>query len=285
MSAITATAPMGSPSNPNPHMTTPPIGSPCARTARPVHAPDGTIVHKDRDQERCEVVKIPLTTYAAARPGPLSSHNVRRRTRGTSVEPDSAPRLDAADAARRVAREVRTLVSELNVLRSENEALRAEHRELLQALTVITTPHGGRPLPRRARQGRGDQRARGVATAVGRRSTEELSAARGPRQPEEVVGLLLEPESRTVSWSERKVSLTPREFALLSYLLDHRGQPLKRQTVLRAVFPTSSDDPRSLRVHIQAIRAKLERLGHVPVRIATLHRVGYRLDHLHEDGP
>lgn len=158
------------------------------------------------------------------------------------------PAIEAPRAARSVATELRALVADLARLRSENEALRAERQELLAALVVISARLEGAPG------------ARDV----------------GPRARD--ARLLLAPDSCSVSWDGREVSLAPRQFALLSYLLDHRGQALTREALLHAVFATSSDDPRTLRVHVQAIRAKLGRLGRVPIRIATVHAVGYRLE-------
>jgi DNA-binding response OmpR family regulator len=82
-----------------------------------------------------------------------------------------------------------------------------------------------------------------------------------------------------------KVPLAPREFELLAYLLDHQGQALTREALLRGVWgPAFSEDPRTLRVHINVIRAKLDRFVPPPVQITTLHRVGYRLQRLDEAG-
>ena len=172
----------------------------------------------------------------------------RRIGGGAGTTPADVPAIEAARSARSVATEVRALVADLGRLRSENEALHAERQELLEALALISARLEGAPRLREA----------------------------GPR--ERGVRLLLAPESCSVWWDGREVSLAPRQFALLSFLLDHRGQVLTREALLRAVFASSSDDPRTLRVHVQAIRAKLERLGRVPIRIATVHAVGYRLD-------
>jgi hypothetical protein len=150
-------------------------------------------------------------------------------------------------AVRRVATEVRSLVADLDGLRSENEALGAERQDLLAALTAISRPLGRRTGAPKAR------------SAAGR--------------------LRLDRASRSMHVDGHGVPLAPREFDLLAYLLDHPGQALTREALLRAVWPASSSgDARTLRVHVNAIRAKLDRLG-LAVRITTLHRVGYRLDH------
>jgi two-component system response regulator RegX3 len=162
-----------------------------------------------------------------------------------------------------MAREVRTLVADLDGLRSENEALRAERQDLLAALTAISRPLGLRigapvqPSP----------------------PTAGPSAPSTPRATSASERLRVDRASRVMHVDDHRVPLAPREFDLLSYLLDHPGQALTREALLRAVWPASSSgDARTLRVHVNAIRAKLNRLG-LAVRITTLHRVGYRLDH------
>jgi DNA-binding response OmpR family regulator len=156
---------------------------------------------------------------------------------------------------RRVANEVRTLVAELERLRSENEVLRTEREELLAALTAIT------------------------------RWLREVAVPGRPRALVAIGGLQLDAMSRSVRLEGQDVPLAPREFDLLAYLLDHRGEPLTHQTLVRAVWSTSyTGDSRALRWHVNAIRAKLERLGAVPVQITTVHRIGYRLDQRDDAG-
>ena len=166
------------------------------------------------------------------------------------------PAALVVSTVRGMAKEVRLLVAERDVLRSENEALRVERQDLLAAL-------------------------RAISRRLGRRAVATLPATVGmARTSEEPARLLLDPASRAVSFQHREVRLAPREFELLSYMLDHRGQALTRATLLQAMFPAAcGEDARTLRVHVQAVRAKLRRLGSLPVQIGTLHGIGYRLDH------
>jgi DNA-binding response OmpR family regulator len=186
---------------------------------------------------------------------------IASRAEEEGAEAATAPVLRAV---RRLAREVRTLVADLDGLRSENEALRAERQDLLAALTAIS-----RPLSRRT--GARAQPTPAMARPSGRSRPKATPAADRLR---------LDRASHVMHVDDHRVPLAPREFDLLSYLLDHAGQALTREALLRAVWPASSSwDARTLRVHVNAIRAKLDRLG-LAVRITTLHRVGYRLDHL-----
>ena len=172
-------------------------------------------------------------------------------------EPGSEePTALVAIAVRGMAKEVRLLVAERDVLRSENEALRVERQDLLAALMAISR-------------------------RLGRRTVATLPAtAWMARTGEEPARLQLDRASLSVSYEHREVRLAPREYELLAYMLDHRGQALTRATLLQAMFPTASgEDARTLRVRVQAVRAKLRRLGSPPVQIGTLHGIGYRLEH------
>jgi two-component system response regulator RegX3 len=182
---------------------------------------------------------------------------VRKRIGGGSGEGAAgAATAEVLGTVRLVATEVRALVADLEVLRSENEALQAERRDLVHTLTAISRPLG--------------------------RRTGAPSAPSTPRATPAAGVLRLDRASRMLHVDDRGVPLAPREFDLLSYLLDHPGQALTRDALLRAVWPASSrGDARTLRVHVNAIRAKLDRFG-LGVLITTLHRVGYRLDHLED---
>jgi len=206
----------------------------------------------------------------------------RSRTR---VDEEAATTL-LLGTVRRVANEVRSLVAELERLRSENEILRTEGEELLAVLTAITRWLGRRTrVPRTPARPRPSARRR-REVAVPDRPVQELAAQ--PGRPEALVaigGLELDRMSRSVRLEGHDVPLAPREFDLLAYLLDHRGEPLTHQTLVRAVWSTSyTGDSRALRWHVNAIRAKLERFGSVPVQITTLHRIGYRLDQRDDAG-
>lgn len=71
----------------------------------------------------------------------------------------------------------------------------------------------------------------------------------------------------------RALSLTPREFALLTLLARHRGRVLTRATLLREVWGARSTESRSLDVHIRRLRSALG----AEVSLVTVRGVGYRL--------
>ena len=69
------------------------------------------------------------------------------------------------------------------------------------------------------------------------------------------------------------VELTPREFALLEQLMRNRGVALYRDILYERVWGGELDDSRTLDLHIQRLRKKLNWQD----KIETVYRVGYRL--------
>jgi DNA-binding response OmpR family regulator len=77
----------------------------------------------------------------------------------------------------------------------------------------------------------------------------------------------------------KELQLTPKEFELLSYLMQNRGLVLPRDQLLRDVWggrvaPTSQ----TLDVHIRWLRQKVEPDPEQPVYIQTVRMIGYRFE-------
>jgi two-component system, OmpR family, response regulator len=96
-----------------------------------------------------------------------------------------------------------------------------------------------------------------------------------------VVGpISLDPLRRTVLSYERDVTLTPREFALLEYLMTHVNESLAKSEILLAVWGSAFDgDPNIVEVYIGYLRRKLDVAPYQSV-IQTVRGVGYSIrDH------
>src|SRR5262245_36831607 len=75
----------------------------------------------------------------------------------------------------------------------------------------------------------------------------------------------------------RALELSPREFDILKYFIQRRGEAITRDQLLDAVwgyhnFPLT----RTVDNHIAKLRQKLEDVPAEPVYIITIHRVGYK---------
>lgn len=77
------------------------------------------------------------------------------------------------------------------------------------------------------------------------------------------------------------VELTPREFDLLTYLVNNAGRPIGRVALLEAVFeiPGDSDiETKTLEKHIWALRQKIEPNPKEPRFIVNVRGVGYKFE-------
>ncbi len=75
----------------------------------------------------------------------------------------------------------------------------------------------------------------------------------------------------------QSVSLTVREFELLSYLIQHRDEVVRRDAILEDVWGDDWDVfPRTVDTHIAHLRKKLEDDSASPKHIINVRGVGYR---------
>ena len=74
-----------------------------------------------------------------------------------------------------------------------------------------------------------------------------------------------------------QLELSPREFQLLAFFVQHRGEVVTRETLLDAVWDYNSIPfTRTVDMHIAKLRKKLEDEPGDPRWIVTVHRLGYK---------
>jgi two-component system alkaline phosphatase synthesis response regulator PhoP len=74
-----------------------------------------------------------------------------------------------------------------------------------------------------------------------------------------------------------KLDLSHREFELLRFLFEHRGEVLSRERLLQAVWGYENGSfTRTVDMHIAKLRKKIEDRPAEPSFIVTVHRVGYK---------
>jgi two-component system KDP operon response regulator KdpE len=89
--------------------------------------------------------------------------------------------------------------------------------------------------------------------------------------------LTVDVAAREVSVDGQSVALTPTEFGLLAYLVQHPNQPVTSAELLEAVWGDSYDDAEAtLRVHLHHLRRKIEPDPRSPRYVRTERGVGYR---------
>jgi two-component system OmpR family response regulator len=100
-----------------------------------------------------------------------------------------------------------------------------------------------------------------------------------PERPAQLVAgdLKLDPASRTCWRAASEIDLTPREFAVLEYLMRHRDQVVSKTQIMANVWDTFYDgDPNVVEVYVGYLRRKID----APFgrrSIETVRGAGYRL--------
>ncbi|MDP9192631.1 MAG: response regulator transcription factor [Acidobacteriota bacterium] len=73
------------------------------------------------------------------------------------------------------------------------------------------------------------------------------------------------------------LDLTPREFRILRYFIDHAGEVVSREALLNHVWGyDSSAFTRTVDTHMARLRQKIEDIASEPRHLITVHRVGYK---------
>jgi DNA-binding response OmpR family regulator len=103
---------------------------------------------------------------------------------------------------------------------------------------------------------------------------------RRPRKltPEVLVAgdLVLDVAKQTVRYADTSISLTRKEFLLLSHLLRNTGDVISKESLIDHVWESShSRIGHSIDTHIYTLRKKLN----IPELIQTIHNVGYKIDY------
>jgi len=93
----------------------------------------------------------------------------------------------------------------------------------------------------------------------------------------QVGDLALDPSAKTVRRGGRQIDLTPKEFALLAYLMSNAGVVVSRQTLLANVWGMNFDPgTKVVDVYIRYLRLKVDRDSDTPI-IRTVRGFGYTM--------
>ncbi len=91
--------------------------------------------------------------------------------------------------------------------------------------------------------------------------------------------LQLDPSQCEVKYRDRKVPVTPKEYALLELMLRNRHQVLNRKAILEGLWSYEDDvpDENTVKAHVKGLRQKLRAAGADDL-IETVYGLGYRLN-------
>lgn len=91
-------------------------------------------------------------------------------------------------------------------------------------------------------------------------------------------GLAVDLLQRRVTVDDREVKLTPTEYELIKYMLQHAGRVLTHKQLLKAVWGSSyNEDSHYIRIYVSQLRRKIEEDPAQPRYILTESGIGYRL--------
>ncbi|MEV4509176.1 response regulator transcription factor [Dactylosporangium sp. NPDC049525] len=90
--------------------------------------------------------------------------------------------------------------------------------------------------------------------------------------------LRLDPARRRITRGDDEIAVTPREFALLEFLMRHAGDVVTKTAIIENVWDASFDgDPNIIEVYVGYIRKKIDHpYGRSAIR--TVRGAGYRMD-------
>ncbi len=93
-----------------------------------------------------------------------------------------------------------------------------------------------------------------------------------------VGGLDLDTSTRKVFYHGEELSLLPKEFALLEFLMKHQNKVFSSEALIERVWNSESDaSPEVIRTYIKRLRKRLDIEGK-PSLLQTVHGVGYKLE-------
>lgn len=94
----------------------------------------------------------------------------------------------------------------------------------------------------------------------------------------ELPGLTLDFFTQSVNMGSETISLSKKEFSLLSYMAQHVNRAVTVDTLFQLIWGTESlEDTRTVAVHISNLRKKIEADPANPERIVTIRGAGYML--------
>jgi DNA-binding response OmpR family regulator len=112
------------------------------------------------------------------------------------------------------------------------------------------------------------------AEAVLRRSTGQTA----PLDVYRFGDVVLDFKAHEARKAGRPIDLSPREFQLLAFFIQHRGEIVTREKLLDAVWDYNAIPfTRTVDMHIAKLRKKIEDNPADPKHIVTVHRLGYKL--------
>jgi DNA-binding response OmpR family regulator len=178
------------------------------------------------------------------------------------------PELDGFEVARILRKEMTTAI--LMLTARDDEIDRVVGLEV-GADDYLTKPFSMRELLARVKAQL--RRTRMIREEMGK------AAEAAPHERLIFGALVIDQTRREVTLDASPLALKPKEYELLLFLAQHRGQMLSREFILERVWGWDYiGDSRTVDVHVRWIRQKIEVDASNPQRIVTVRGGGYRFE-------
>jgi DNA-binding response OmpR family regulator len=178
------------------------------------------------------------------------------------------PGMDGLDVCRTVRREMNVPI--LMLTARSDEADKVVGLEM-GADDYVTKPFSMRELTARVKALlRRGQSGPALASAEGRLAASDYEASGD---------LEIDLARHEVRQAGQPLTLKPKEYDLLAYLVRNRGMGLSRDMILQKVWGWDfAGGTRTVDVHVRWLREKIEANPSAPVRLVTIRGVGYRFE-------
>ena len=207
-------------------------------------------------------------TVEAVGDGLLALESARRLKPDLIVLDLMLPGLDGFEVCRILRKEMTTAI--LMLTARDDEIDRVVGLEV-GADDYLTKPFSMRELMARVKAQL--RRARLIREELGKQ------AADLPQEKLSFGNLVINQTRREVMLNDRPLQLKPKEYELLLFLAEHRGQMLSREFILERVWGWDYiGDSRTVDVHVRWLRQKIEAEPARPERIITVRGGGYRFE-------
>lgn len=179
------------------------------------------------------------------------------------------PELDGLEVARIIRREMNTPI--LMLTARDDEIDRVVGLEV-GADDYLTKPFSMRELMARVKAQL--RRTRLLKDELGKLATNTPSHSKLSFDD-----LIINLTRREVTLHDQPIKLKPKEYELLEFFAEHKGQMLSREFILERVWGWDFiGDSRTVDVHVRWLRQKIEDDASNPVRIITVRGGGYRFE-------
>jgi DNA-binding response OmpR family regulator len=207
-------------------------------------------------------------TVEAVGDGLLALESARRMKPDLIVLDLMLPGIDGFEVCRILRKEMTTAI--LMLTARDDEIDRVVGLEV-GADDYLTKPFSMRELMARVKAQL--RRARLIREELGKQATEI------PQEKLTFGNLVINQTRREVILNDKPLQLKPKEYELLLFLAEHKGQMLSREFILERVWGWDYiGDSRTVDVHVRWLRQKIEAEPARPERIITVRGGGYRFE-------